>query len=169
MKQKNLIIDIEYCTGCHACEIACKQENNLPAGYNWINVLQVGPRMVGNRLRMDYVPMRCKHCAKAPCIEACPEKAITKRSDGIVVIDHKLCIGCMSCAEACPFGVIALDPEKQVASMCNLCMQLTANGQDPACVHHCPSKCIYYGETNEILKNLREKAATRMVEETKLA
>ena len=77
MNQKNIFIDLEYCIGCRACEVACKQENDIPVGIKWINVIKVGPKMVGDKLRMDFVPMRCRHCAKAPCIDACPEKAIS--------------------------------------------------------------------------------------------
>ncbi len=165
MNQKNLFIDLEYCTGCQVCEIACKQENKLPAGIKWINVVQVGPRMVGGRLKMDFVPMRCRHCVKAPCIDSCPTRAITKRSDGIVLIEPDLCFGCVACFEACPFGVIQLNPETQVAEMCNLCVHRTNAGLEPACVHHCPAKCMYFGNINDLVKITQEKEAKRMVEE----
>ena len=78
MNQKNIFVDSEYCNGCRACEVACKQENDIPVGIKWINVVKVGPKMVGDRLRMDFIPMRCRHCMKAHCINACPEKAIIK-------------------------------------------------------------------------------------------
>jgi len=164
MKQKSLFIDLEYCTGCQVCEVACKQENNLPAGIKWINVVTVGPRVVGRKLKMDFVPMRCFHCAKAPCIDACPTNAISKRTDGIVLIDAELCIGCTACFEACPFGVIQLHPETQVAQMCNLCLHRIDAGLEPACVHHCPSKCMYFGNINDLVKIAQEKEAKRMVE-----
>ena len=164
MSQKNLLIDLEYCHGCRACEVACKQEFNIPVGIKWINVVTVGPRMVGGKLRMDFVPMRCLHCAKAPCIDACPEKAITKRSDGIVLIDAELCTGCMACFEACPFGVIQLNPQKQVAEMCNLCVHRVDAGFQPACVLACPAKCMYFGNVNDLMKIIQDKEAKRMAE-----
>ena len=164
MNQKNILIDLEYCIGCQACEIACKQENNIPVGIKWINVVKVGPRIVGNRLRMDFVPMRCRHCAKAHCIDACPEKAITKRSDGIVLIDRKSCTGCMACTEACPFGSIELNAETQVAEKCTLCVHRVDAGLEPACVRACPSKCMYFGDINEFMRIRQTKEANRVVE-----
>ena len=164
MGQKNIFVDLEYCFGCRACEVACKQENDIPVGIKWMNVVKVGPRMVGDKLRMDFVPMRCKHCAKAPCIDACPEKAITKRSDGIVLINSELCNGCMSCAEACPFGVIQLNDKTQVAEKCTLCVHLVDAGLEPACVHTCPSKCLYFGDINELVRIRQARLAERAVE-----
>ena len=165
MIQKNIHIDVEYCVGCRACEIACKQENNMTVGIKWINVVKVGPRMVGDRLRMDFVPIRCRHCAKAPCIAACPEKAITKRSDGIVLVSHESCTGCMACAEACAFGAIQLNPETQAAEMCTLCVQRVDAGLEPACVRACPSQCMYFGDINELMRIIQAKAARRIADQ----
>jgi len=164
MSQKSLFVDFEYCIGCRACEVACKQENNIPVGIKWINVIKVGPRMVGDKLRMDFIPMRCRHCAKAPCIDACPEKAITKRSDGIVLIDKGLCTGCMACIEACSFGAIQLNPQKQVAEKCTLCVHRVDAGLEPACVRACPSKCMYFGNINELMGMIQAKVSKRLVE-----
>ncbi len=164
MNQKNIYIDIEYCIGCRACEIACKQENNIPVGIKWINVVKVGPKMAGDKLTMHFVPVRCRHCAKAPCITACPEKAIAKRSDGIVLINQELCIGCMVCAESCPFGVFQLNPQTQVVEKCTLCVQRVDAGLKPACVSACPSQCMYFGDINEIIKISQVKAAKSVIE-----
>ena len=166
MNQKNILVDLDYCIGCRACEMACKQENNIPVGIKWINVVKVGPRMVGNRLRMDFVPMRCRHCAKPACMDACPEKAIARRSDGIVLIDQKACTGCMACAQACPFGAVQLNPKTQVAEKCTLCVNRVDAGLEPACVHTCPSKCMYFGDINELMRLTQTKRAERMVENT---
>jgi len=164
MNQKNIFVDLQYCIGCRACEMACKQENNIPVGIKWINVVKVGPRMVGNKLRMDFVPMRCRHCAKAPCIDACPEKAIVKRSDGIVLIDQDVCTGCMVCAQACPFGAVQLNAKTQVAEKCTLCVHRVDAGLEPACVRICPSRCISFGDINELVRISQTKRAERIVE-----
>ncbi|MFC1868819.1 4Fe-4S dicluster domain-containing protein [Thermodesulfobacteriota bacterium] len=164
MNQKNIFVDLEYCIGCRACEVACKQENDIPVGVKWINVVKVGPKMVGDKLRMDFVPMRCRHCAKAPCIDACPEKSISKRSDGIVLIDRESCNGCMACAEACFFDSIQLNAKTQVAEKCTLCVNRIDAGLEPACVRACPSKCMYFGDINELTRINQTKKAERLVE-----
>ncbi len=144
MTQQKLFVDLEYCYGCRACEVACKQEHNIPVGIKRINVVKVGPIMVGGKLEMDFVPMRCFHCTKAPCINACPEAAITRRSDGIVLINAELCIGCMACLEACPFGVIQMNPENGLAEKCNLCVDRVDARLQPACVPVFPAKIKYF-------------------------
>lgn len=164
MAQKRLFVDFDYCIGCRACEVACKQENHIPVGIKWINVVQVGPRMVGNKLKMDFIPMRCRHCVNAPCIEACPEKAIAGRSDNIVLIDSDLCTGCMACTEACSFGAIQLNPQTQVAEKCTLCVPRIDAGLEPACVHACPSKCMYFGDINEIMGTIQAREAAHITD-----
>jgi len=161
MTQLALVVDDELCFDCKACEVACKQENKVPVGLRWIMVITVGPKKVGENLVTKFSPKTCRHCAKAPCIEACPEGAITKRADGIVIIDENLCIGCGDCITACPFSVIGIDPQKNVAQKCTLCKHRVEEGLTPACVQACPSKAIYFGNINEISLQLRQERAQR--------
>ena len=141
--------------------MACKQENNLAIGLRWIKVVQVGPEEKGENLVTRFSPEMCHHCAKAPCIEACPVGAITKKSNGIVIIDEYLCIGCGDCITACPFSVIGLDPEKNVASKCTLCVQRVERNLAPACVNACQSGAIYFGDINDVSLRLRQDRARR--------
>ena len=164
MTQKNIVVDIKYCIGCWACEMACKQENNVPVGIKWLNVIKIGPKMVGDRLRMDFIPMRCRHCSKAPCIQACPEDAITKRSDGIVLIDRESCIGCLNCAEVCPFKAIQSNEQTGTAEKCTLCVHRIDAGLEPACVLACPSKCIHFGDINEIMMAVQAEKSEQILE-----
>jgi len=83
--------------------------------------------------------------------------AITKRGDGIVLIDEELCIGCRDCIEACPLGVMQFDEDKKVAQKCDLCVNRLDKGLQPSCVATCPSHCIFWGNTKEIAGKLREK------------
>ncbi len=80
--------------------------------------------------------------------------AITKREDGIVLIDEELCIGCKDCIEACPLGVMQFDEEREVAQKCNLCVDRLDRGLQPACVAACPSHCIYFGDIKKITERL---------------
>ena len=159
MTQYTLLIDYKLCFDCKACEVACKQENNLPVGPKWIHVVTVGPKKVGDKLVVDFLPMTCVHCAKPPCIDACPTDAITKRHDGIVVIDPALCNGCMACIPACSFAAPQFNPEKNVVEKCNLCLDRVENGLKPSCVQACPSAAIYFGEVNDVIQLMREQRA----------
>jgi len=156
VNKKYLFVDLEYCNNCHACEVACKQENDSPVGVNWLKVVSYGPRIVGGKLRTDYIPIRCMHCPNHFCTDVCPVNAITLRSDGIVVIEPSLCIGesCKKCIEACTLGVMQFNPQKNVVEKCNLCVDRVDAGLLPSCVVACPTKCMYYGETNGLMQNI---------------
>lgn len=159
MVRYGLLVDHKLCFGCYACEIACKQENDLPVGPRWIRVITVGPKKVNGKLVMDFVPMTCVHCAKPPCAEACPVNAITKRADGIVLIDGELCIGCNACIPACPFRALQVNPETGIAEKCTLCVDRVEKGLKPSCVQHCPAGAICFGEINKITEEARKREA----------
>ena len=76
-------------------------------------------------------PHICRHCPDAPCIEACPEEAISHEKHGWVLLDEELCVGGGLCVEACPYDALYLDREKGFALKCDLC------GGDPQCVKVC--------------------------------
>ena len=154
-----LLVDHKICFDCKACEVACKQTNALGAGIRWIHVVTVGPRMLGGKMVTDYIPTMCKHCAQPPCIDACPTDAITKRSDGIVIIDDELCNGCMACIPACPFAALQYDSVKNVVDKCNMCLDRIEKELQPACVQACPAKAIYFGETNDIIRQMQRQRA----------
>jgi len=149
-KRISLIVDLDRCLFHRSCEVACQQENNLPLGVKWMRVLVAGPEEVDGKLKRTFPHIRCRHCGQPPCIEACPTEAITKRADGIVLIDPELCIGCKECIEACPFGAPQFDPEQEIVGMCNLCAHRLDQGLKPACVENCPTEAIKFGEINEL-------------------
>jgi Fe-S-cluster-containing dehydrogenase component len=152
-----LIVNTEDCIGCHACEVACKQEHNLPVGPRWIRVYSDGPREIDGKLQLRYVVTHCMHCCQPACKDICPLKAIIKRDDGIVLIDEKLCNGCRCCIEGCPLSIMQFDEAKGIVQKCNLCVDRLDKGLPPACVAACPSHCIYFGDTGEIAKKLPDK------------
>jgi Fe-S-cluster-containing dehydrogenase component len=144
MKRYALVIDDEACWGCKTCEVACKQELQIPAGVRLIAVKEDGPKMVEDKPHFLYRVNLCKHCEEPPCADACPEEAITRRADGIVLLDCELCNGCQACVEACPYGSITFDAQQNIARKCNLCHHRVEKGLLPACADNvCPAHCIH--------------------------
>lgn len=136
---KVLLIDIDSCVRCHACEIACRQEHDLTAetASCWCRVVTVGPRQVNGKLHMDFVPAMCRHCSDPLCSAVCPNEAVSRTDDGLVVIDEAACNGCKLCIYGCPYGCISFNEVKRTAGHCDLCKDRTEAGMDPACVQHC--------------------------------
>jgi Fe-S-cluster-containing dehydrogenase component len=135
MEKVSMVFRKKNCMGCHACEVACKQEHGLGVGPRLVRVLEKSP---------DYIPIYCHHCAKAPCKEACPVEAISRNELGIVLIDKDLCIGCRECLEACPFGAMQFDDSQEIAVKCDLCVHRLTDNKRPACMAVCPTGCIYF-------------------------
>ena len=152
-----LIVDDRDCTGCNTCEVACKQEHDLPVGPRWIRVYPDSPREIEGKAQLRYTVTHCMHCSQPPCRDACPMEAISKREDGLVLIDEDLCNGCKDCIGACPLGVMQFDEEKGVAQKCDLCAARLDAGLSPACVGACPGHCIYFGDIVEITEKIGEK------------
>ena len=152
-----LVVNTDDCIGCNACEVACKQEYNLPIGSRWIRVFSDSPREIDGKLQLRYTVTHCMHCSHPACKDVCTVNAIVKREDGIVLINEKLCNGCKYCIEGCPLGVMQFDEEKGVAQKCDLCVSRLDRGLQPACVAVCPSHCIYFGHIGEIIEKLGEK------------
>lgn len=153
-KEYALAVDTVACCGCLACSVACKQEHDLPVGPQWISLVQNAPQMIEGKLQLRYTVQHCMHCHSPKCMESCPENAITRRDDGVVLIDAKTCTGCRMCIEACPFGVIVFDMEQGTAQKCDLCVSRLDAGKRPACVNACLSHCIYAGEVAEVVKKV---------------
>jgi len=131
MEKISLIFDRKNCMGCHACEVACKQEHGLGVGPRLVYVIEKSP---------DFIPVYCHHCAKAPCKDACPVEAISRNEQGIVLIDGDLCIGCRECVEACPFGAVLWDEDRNKPNICVYCGY---------CAPYCPYDVLAHEEIEE--------------------
>jgi len=132
------------CTGCRACEGACKQENSLPAGVRW---RVVNSKVAGDypKLKKTYLSSACRHCGKPRCVEACPAGAIGKQAEtGIVLVTEHKCSGCRECEKACPFGSMTFDEERKKAGKCTLCSQRLAQGLLPVCVVNCMTMALEF-------------------------
>lgn len=142
------VVDLGACIGCGACEVAC---DFVHGGRPFIKVYRTA-------LGLD-VPVSCMHCARAPCVDACPTGAMTRDSSGAVYVNQSKCIGCLACLYACPFGVPELDAAAKVAVKCDLCADLRARGLAPACYAVCPAGAILYGEDAAVFSRIKLKAA----------
>jgi carbon-monoxide dehydrogenase iron sulfur subunit len=119
------------CSGCETCQLMCSLEKT--GAFNpKKSRIKVLPLAVGIT-----IPITCQQCEDPACQKACPEKAIVPhRKLNLVVVDEKKCTGCLACVGACPYGIMAYDPEKKKALKCDLCEG------NPACVQSCPSKVL---------------------------
>jgi anaerobic dimethyl sulfoxide reductase subunit B len=158
-KQLGFYVDIANCTGCKACQVACKDKNNLPAGVRWRRVFQYeggewieqrDGNMIPSNVYAYPVSSACAHCENPLCAEVCPAKAISKRADGIVLIDQDKCIGCRYCEWACPYGAPQFNEDAGVMTKCNMCYDLVDKGERPVCVESCPHRAMDFGPVSEL-------------------
>ncbi|MFY9258520.1 MAG: 4Fe-4S dicluster domain-containing protein [Dethiobacteria bacterium] len=166
--QKTMLIDTSKCTGCRACQAACKQWNQLPAEQTAFNGTYENPanfspvtwtKIVFNykdkdangRVHWLFSKQGCMHCTEAACIKVCPANAIYRTDFGTVRIDPDRCIGCNYCAANCTYQVIGFDRAANVARKCTFCYDRITNGEIPACAKTCPTGAITYGERSELI------------------
>jgi tetrathionate reductase subunit B len=165
---KALVVDVSKCNGCYNCQIACKDEHvgndwspyarpQPLTGHFWIKVSDI-VRGTFPKVKVAYKHDICRHCAEAPCIAACRQKAIARRVDGIVLIKSDECRGDRSCVAACPYGVIYFNENLNIAQKCTFCAHLLDKGsKEPRCVNVCPTGALTFGEEEE-LETLIDKA-----------
>ncbi|HET6386579.1 MAG TPA: 4Fe-4S dicluster domain-containing protein [Armatimonadota bacterium] len=168
--------DTTLCIGCKACEVACKQWNQLPAdGYDWTGFsydntqhlsettwrhVAFKEQMMDGRGRWLMMSDVCKHCEAAPCQEACPTGSIIYNEFGNVYVQTDICNGCSYCVVACPFGVLGKSEDDGHAHKCTLCYDRQKADMVPACAKACPTESIQYGP----LDGLRDRARRRVTE-----
>ena len=136
-KEYLIRFDVEKCTQCHGCEIACKAWREVELGVQYRRVLNLWlgayPEVKNSSLSLS-----CMHCAEPACMTACPEEAISKREeDGLVIVDEVLCTGCEICAEVCAFEVPQFGDDGTMQK-CDLCCDQSLAQAVPPCVDTCP-------------------------------
>jgi formate dehydrogenase iron-sulfur subunit len=171
--------DTTLCIGCKACEVACKEWNNLPAddigltGDSYDNTGELSAHtwrhvsFIERTVRDDsQTPFQsgwlmmsdvCKHCHNAPCLEACPTGALFRTEFDTVVVQQDICNGCGYCVPACPFGVVDISSLDGKAHKCTLCYDRLKGGLEPACAKACPTDSIQFGEVADLQQRARER------------
>ncbi len=141
--------DMTRCVGCRACQVACKDKNNLDLGTILRNAktYEVG---TFPKVKTFSYAATCNHCENPACVAVCPVGAMYKAEDGTVQHDEALCIGCQACVNACPYGVPQYVEAKQKSTKCDSCAYLRAKGMKPACVDACPSRALDFGDIDEL-------------------
>src|SRR5579884_1690059 len=186
--RKGFFTDTTLCIGCKACEVACKEWNQLPDdgltftaqsydntgelnGLTWRHVAfveQIRDGRVAAASGGEVVREQagrwlmesdvCKHCTHAACLDVCPTGSLLRTEFGTVVVQEDICNGCGYCVPACPFGVIAKRETDGHAGKCTLCYDRLTDGETPACAKACPTESIQYGDLDE----LRRRADARL-------
>ena len=110
-KKLAMVIDLQRCTACGSCIIACKNENNVQADVFWASRISQTTGRFPN-VRYEFIPTLCNHCEKAPCVRGCPTGAMHKIAGNITMHDPAKCIGCRYCILNCPYGVIHFNDAK---------------------------------------------------------
>ena len=159
MTQNVIVTDLNRCTGCLSCMVACKVINNVDIGSYWQKVVRVGPTpkyegAVPPDVEMYFLPISCQHCENPECVSVCPTEASHKLEDGSVQIDKSKCIGCQFCVMACPYDVRYLNETERVVEKCTLCEQRTAQDELPQCVKICTARARFFGDIEQGIENL---------------
>jgi tetrathionate reductase subunit B len=160
---KVFVFDAAKCNGCHSCQVACKDEH---CGNDWMPYAKSQPEsgqfwikqnefVRGSipKVKVAYVPTLCMHCDEGPCMTACTHDAITKRDDGLVLIDPAKCNGCQLCVSACPYGAIYFNQGLKQAQKCTGCAHLLDRGwpiSEPRCVDACVTGALTFGEESDL-------------------
>jgi formate dehydrogenase iron-sulfur subunit len=167
--------DTTICIGCKACEVACKEWNDIPetemrlTGDSYDNTGALGadawrhvafieqPRRGDGGMRWLMSSDVCKHCTEAACLEVCPTGSLFRTEFGTVVVQEDVCNGCGYCVPACPFGVIDKREDDGRVWKCTLCYDRLRVGEEPACSKACPTDSIRFGELGDLRTVARQR------------
>jgi len=155
--QLGFFLDTTACSGCKACQVACKDKHDLEAGRLWRRVatveggewVQRGAAWTTTAFAYS-VSLSCMHCENPACVSGCPTGAMRKLGDGTVTIAAERCLGCRYCEWLCPYGAPRYDPNARRMSKCDLCADERQAGRPPACVSSCPMRALDFGELREL-------------------
>ena len=159
-------LDLERCSGCFACVVACYDQNDLeaPDGRGaWRHVFTVESGAFPHA-ELSYVSLACMHCAGGPCVAVCPSGALRRSAEAdAVLVETSVCIGCHLCALACPFGVPRFGADGRMHK-CDLCGERVAEGLEPACVRVCPTRALRFGDADDLAREAGQRASRRLAD-----
>jgi formate dehydrogenase iron-sulfur subunit len=177
-KAVGFLTDVSLCIGCKACEVACKEWNQLAGNppewrdsldntgqldaENWRHVKFIEQETPENPLKPVALHMMsdvCKHCKDAPCLNVCPTNAIVRTEFDTVYIKQDTCNGCRDCIAACPYSVIGFSKTTGTVHKCTFCYDRLQAGLHPACATACPTQSIKFGDLDEMKAQATERAA----------
>jgi formate dehydrogenase iron-sulfur subunit len=175
------LTDSTLCIGCKACEVACKEWNELPDdGFQWSGLSYDNTKALGHstwrhvkfverdtvwglggnasgHLSWEFSSDVCRHCEHAGCLEACPTGSIVRTEFGGVFVQPDVCNGCGYCVVACPFGVVDKSPDDGRAFKCTFCYDRQKAGLVPACAKACPTESIQFGDLDQMRRVADER------------
>jgi Fe-S-cluster-containing dehydrogenase component len=138
------VLDLDRCTGCAACVVACTNENVVGHGLSWRRIHTFNHQRVATAPVFHY-SLACNHCLEPACLAGCPTHAYaTDHSTGAVLLDQKKCMGCRYCSWVCPYQAPQFNPVAGVMEKCTFCTHRLNDGLDPACVTACPTDALRY-------------------------
>ena len=153
---------MDKCVACGACVIACMDQNDTAPEkgdipHRWVGTLE--PSLGGGKF--SYLSISCMHCTDAPCIPACPVCCIKKDENGLTVYDNTICIGCRSCAMACPYGAPHYGTDGRM-NKCTGCAERIKFGFMPACTRTCPTDALIC-VSEEVYESVKPNRSLRML------
>jgi carbon-monoxide dehydrogenase iron sulfur subunit len=154
---KEVLVRLDRCMGCRSCQLACAVEHSATKTLFGAISEKDKPRYRIYVERADDVniPLTCRHCDPAPCVDACISGSLTRDERGAVIQKPDRCVGCWTCMMVCPYGVVGRQVEQRVATKCDRCPDRDV----PACVSACPTKALVYAEVEEFGGTVRKIAA----------
>ena len=169
-----IFIDTTVCTGCRACQVACKQWHDLPAeetrnngsyqnpadlSFSTYKLVRMSEQMVDGRLRWLFFPEQCRHCVDAPCLEVADDAGAVYKdpaTGAILYTAQTVNVSAGDVIESCPYNVPRQAADGTLAK-CDLCNDRVHNGQSPACVKTCPTGAMNFGPLEEMRAQARAR------------
>jgi Fe-S-cluster-containing hydrogenase component 2 len=155
IERKFVAADFNKCTGCGVCELVCalEREKMFDPRLSRIKVLRL--------YQLINTPVVCRLCENAPCVPACPRKALEQsEKTGVIKVDEKNCDLCGWCIPACPHGAITVNEGKKIVTMCDLC------DGEPKCVEWCPEQALELQTQKAFDEKVRKAIITKLIPET---